>query len=69
MPPSREVEACVRSTSATKEWLLCGLSTNATVGQAVAAPAGGGVGCWRTARESGSLLLFGANTPCHAAVG
>lgn len=64
MPMGHEVLACVRSPVANREWKLCDLSTNATVSSALSGVHGGAAMCWRTARETGSLLLFGANTPC-----
>ena len=61
MPMGREILACVRSPVANREWSLCDLSTNETVSSG---GYGGAATCWRSARETGSLLLFGANTPC-----
>ena len=43
-------------------WKLCNLATNASV-----AVGSDGMAHWDTANESGSLLLFGAETPCHHA--
>jgi hypothetical protein len=63
MPPRREVAACVRSASATKEWQLCDLASNTMVGSTTVASVG--VICWTSAEESGSLMLFGRNTACH----
>lgn len=63
MPMGREVVACVRSSFASQHWRLCDLSTNATVAS-TSGKHGGASTCWRTATETGSLLLFGSHTPC-----
>jgi hypothetical protein len=64
MPPGREVTACVRSASATKEWQLCDLASNTTI-ESTTVVSEVGVICWTNAKESGSLMLFGRNTACH----
>ena len=42
-------------------WKLCDLATNSSV-----AVGDGGVARWTAAKESGSLLLLGPDTPCHS---
>jgi hypothetical protein len=66
MPHNQQGTFSVRSTAPTTSgWLLCELPrAGAGAGKAVA-PSADGVASWHTAREAGSLLLFGRSTPCH----
>ena len=50
----------VSSPNATESWMICDLSTK----RAVQAAAGGSA-VWSSKEEGGSVLIFGAETPCH----
>jgi hypothetical protein len=47
-------------TTAGADWLLCDLSTRKSVAAKL------GAATWSAAAETGSVLLFGSKTPCHA---
>ena len=63
MPMGSEVVACIRSPAANRDWRLCDLWTNTTLG-VLSVGHGDAAMCWHTAKETGSLLLFAVITPC-----